>query len=200
MPTPLFVAPPPNPSGLCQCGCGEKTPIATRGHRARGHVRGEHIRFVQGHSEPGPRPETRAQLECRFWSFVEKKESCWEWTGFLNQFGYGRISIGGQPNAAHRVSWELHHGAIPAGQFVCHRCDNRPCVRPDHLFLGTPADNVRDMIAKRRRPDAKLSMEAADEIRARYAAGGVTQDELGAEYGIAGSHVSMIVNGKRWAR
>ena len=98
-------------------------------------------------------PETR----CRFWSKVRKGDGCWEWAGCRSK-GYGKIALGlesGLPKGkrvvkAHRVSWLIHFGPIPDGLFVCHRCDNPPCVRPDHLYLGTCADNSRDMIRKGR--------------------------------------------------
>jgi DNA-binding CsgD family transcriptional regulator len=87
----------------------------------------------------------------RFWRKVRKGEECWEWTGFrVPPLGYGRFRLNDEQTWAHRVSWELTFGPIPEGLQVCHRCDNPPCVRPDHLFLGTPLDNVRDMIGKGR--------------------------------------------------
>ena len=97
----------------------------------------------------------------RFWSYVNRTPGCWEWTGALSKrkrgdrrqrgAGYGHFMVTWKTiTMAHRYSWELAHGPIPPGLFVCHRCDNPKCVRPDHLFLGTALDNTRDMIAKGR--------------------------------------------------
>jgi hypothetical protein len=85
----------------------------------------------------------------RFWSKVDKTENCWEWTGALTPNGYGRLAHEG----AHRVAYRLTYGDFDQGLFVCHRCDNPKCVRPDHLFLGTQFDNMRDCSTKGRRPD-----------------------------------------------
>lgn len=94
---------------------------------------------------------TRGPIAVRFWAHVAKGDGCWEYTGARGTFGYGNVNIGASRyDRAHRVSWRLTHGAIPGGMQVLHRCDNPPCVRPDHLFLGTPSDNVRDMMGKAR--------------------------------------------------
>lgn len=82
-----------------------------------------------------------------FWSMVAKSDGCWVWTGTRWSTGYGRL-VGGR--AAHRVAWELTNGPIPRGLLVCHHCDNPPCCRPDHLFLGTSKDNAMDASAKGR--------------------------------------------------
>ena len=88
--------------------------------------------------------------EGHFWSLVNKTPGCWEWIGRFGNAGYGQVKRNGKNKGAHRISYELTHGAIPAGLCVLHRCDNRKCVRPDHLFLGTKRDNTRDMIQKGR--------------------------------------------------
>jgi len=102
-----------------------------------------------------------ASIDSRFWPKVDRNGPvvraelgpCWVWIGSLKDTGYGQLSAPhrGVPLKAHRVSWELHHGPIPDGLWVLHRCDNRRCVRPDHLWLGTDADNKSDMEAKGRR-------------------------------------------------
>src|SRR5690349_16079301 len=95
----------------------------------------------------------RGALQERFWAKVRKTTACWLWTAGDNGLGYGLIGEGGRGCRrlyAHRVSWEIHNGPIPKGMSVLHRCDNPPCVRPDHLWLGTQGDNLRDMVAKGR--------------------------------------------------
>lgn len=90
-------------------------------------------------------------MQDRFWQHVAKSEGCWEWTGANSGRGYGRVGVdGGKTTGAHRVSWEMHYGPVPDGCSVLHRCDNRPCVRPDHLFLGDKLANMADMVAKGR--------------------------------------------------
>ncbi len=86
----------------------------------------------------------------KFWGLVSTPEGCWIWEGNLFDTGYGRIYSNGKEESAHRVSWMLFYGEIPPGLLVLHSCDNRPCVRPDHLFLGTHEDNTQDMLRKGR--------------------------------------------------
>lgn len=95
-------------------------------------------------------PELSPEDELRFWSKVQKSDGCWLWTGTKRTANYGCINIDGIQYLAHRVSYRLAYGDIPRELCCCHHCDNPACVRPDHLFLGTDADNVRDMVRKGR--------------------------------------------------
>jgi len=92
---------------------------------------------------------TKQSIPERFWTKVQKTRTCWLWTAAQSTNGYGRFGVGTQTLAAHRVAWFLTSGTMPS-LCVCHRCDVRLCVRPDHLFLGTYADNLRDMRLKGR--------------------------------------------------
>jgi hypothetical protein len=89
-------------------------------------------------------------LEQRFLQYVHKSEDCWIWTGHKNPQGYGRINVGGKLMMATHISWEIFNGKIPERLYVLHHCDNPPCVRPDHLFLGTKKDNAQDALSKGR--------------------------------------------------
>lgn len=107
--------------------------------------RREYMRQYRAHG--ATQAQTRS-VEERFWSFVAKSDGCWTWTGTTMR-GYGQFKTT-RLEQAHRVSWRMHFGPIPAGRSVCHSCDNPPCVRPDHLWLGTHAQNMRDMALKGR--------------------------------------------------
>ena len=187
------------PYGYCHCGCGKLTELAPRTNRNRGWVKGKPIHFVHGHN----RHRVNA---ARFWEKVNKDtpNGCWEWTGSRMRFGHGQIHIDGKSVLVHRFAWELENGPIPTGMEVCHHCDQPSCVRVSHLFLGTQADNMTDMVNKGRqeRGDthhyAKLSETEVIEIRRRYAQGAVCQKELASEYGTSVSNISTIVRRRNW--
>jgi Mor family transcriptional regulator len=112
----------------------------------------EHVQKIQASianhgAHTGP---TVVPVQERFWKYVEKTDGCWLWKGATEGVTYGRIydATRKEKVLAHRVSWEIHHGVIPEGQNVLHRCDNPACVNPEHLFLGTHVDNAQDMVSK----------------------------------------------------
>lgn len=152
----------------------------------------------------------RSPLAERFWPKVSvHADGCWNWTASVDGGGYGQLSAGQgrTPHKAHRVSWELHFGPVPDSLWVLHRCDNPPCVRPDHLFLGTQADNNRDAWAKGRMaapkpetpwPNARLTPDQASEIREIYSLGQVSLATLARSYGVSVSSIHNIVRGRTW--
>jgi hypothetical protein len=142
----------------------------------------------------------------RFWRYVTPgdKDECWEWTGARDHHGYGRLNRGRQGEGilkAHRASWELHNGPIPAGLHCCHKCDNPPCVNPTHLFLGTMATNLQDASQKRRMKGwsgipRKLTDEQVRELR-EFVNAGATCEQAAARFGISDSHASALALGQR---
>lgn len=154
----------------------------------------------------------RRSLEERFWAKVEPTDDgCWLWTGSRFPAGYGRLRSLAE-RYAHRCAWMIFNGPIPDGLHVLHHCDNPPCVRPDHLWLGTPLDNMRDRDAKGRgrhdgpiKPlrgsengNARLNETSVLEI-IRLAEAGVKHTEIARSFGVHPTTVDLIAAGRRWA-
>jgi len=170
----------------------------------------------------GVLPKVRfPDLAGAFWARVDRgttPDGCWLWRGNRDMKGYGRLYVDCRAIRAHRIAWTLTNGPIPDGLCVCHRCDNPPCVRPDHLFLGTSADNTRDASAKGRmatgerncmsRPEivvkirgsnnhnARLTEDQVRLIRSRI--GRVGQRQLAREFGVSKGTIWWIASGRQW--
>lgn len=172
-------------------------------------------------------PVAQARLVARFWSKVNKTDGCWLWIGAIRRDnGYGAFMVGSRRDGdkrmdyAHRVSYALAHGPIPSGMLVRHGCDTPACVKPGHLSLGTQTQNMQDAAERgrttkgdrhpwRTNPElirrgeghhgAKLTDDQVRAIRQRYSEGGISQRQLGAQYGIQQGAVSAILRGKKWS-
>jgi hypothetical protein len=147
----------------------------------------------------------------RFWSKASPSPSgCLEWYRAKTNHGYGAFQYKGQALKAHRVAYELHYGIDPAGKFVCHKCDNPCCIKPEHLFLGTALDNNNDMRAKGRdnftgptnppvgedRHNSLLTEEEV--IRIRIIGSAITQPELGKAFGVSRQTISAVLRRESW--
>lgn len=201
------------PYGYCHCGCGQKTPIAPKSDKRFGHVKGQPKPFVNnGHKQK----TTKQSREEYFFSRISKDEEtgCWNWTAGIDGSGYGLMASGSAVDGtqatikAHRFSYELHKGPIADGFQACHTCDNRRCANPDHMWLGTSAENMQDMHRKGRanhstRPrgenqsKAKLTESQVLEIRRRHSEG-EQGAKLAREYYVKKEAIYKIVNRQTW--
>jgi hypothetical protein len=135
-----------------------------------------------------------------FWRRVDRSagpNACWEWSGARNNSGYGRVMFRGLHTTAHRTAYTLTHGPVPDGLNVLHTCDNRACCNPAHLWLGTIADNSRDMCLKGR-AHTTLTLDAVRAIRREYAEGGTTYRALATRYGVSHMTVAHVVTRNTW--
>jgi hypothetical protein len=130
----------------------------------------------------------------------DEATGCWNWRRSVNKrFGYGQMWDGKRYMRAHRFSWERSRGPIPDALSVLHRCDNRRCVNPDHLFLGTHAVNTQDMMSKGRGKNGTTKIRAEDVAKIREMYVDAPQALIATTFGISQTQVSRIVNRKRWA-
>jgi hypothetical protein len=145
------------------------------------------------------------ELAARLWANVQQDGECWLWQGTKRNGQHGSMSVHDAPVYVHRISYEVHVGPIPKGLNVCHRCDRPACVNPDHLFLGTQADNVADMETKgrarkrgatgERNPNARLTDAEVLELR-RLAASGASQRSVARRFSCTQATVWRIIHGK----
>lgn len=156
----------------------------------------------------------------RFWTKVKilGPDDCWEWQAYRTPNGYGQFGIGSSVFLSSRIAWAMANGTPEFPLHVLHKCDNPPCVNPNHLFLGTHADNVADMFAKGRacvgearklamhgkvaygekHVAAKLTDEKVLLIRAMYASGGESHATLGRRFGVTGTCIQAVLERRNW--
>ncbi len=144
----------------------------------------------------------------RFYGWVVTDAGCWEWQGGRHTNGYGGLMIRGKSRKVHRLAYEEWVGPIPDDLVIRHRCDNPPCINPEHLMVGTDRDNARDKVERGRQTRnygernglTTLTTAEVFEIRQEYSRGVLTQAMLGEAYGVSRATIGNIVGGKTWTQ
>lgn len=148
---------------------------------------------------------TQTQID-GFWRYVDKTGECWVWMNSVSArpgIGYGKVAFGGRFYGAHKLAALLGGMEVPEGMYVCHTCDNPLCVRPEHLWIGSPKQNTQDAVLKGRMrrgstsPNAKLTEDIVKAIRAEYEAG-ETQVNLAIKYGLHQTNIGRVLRRKTW--
>lgn len=140
----------------------------------------------------------------KFLSYVKKTNKCWEWQGSIGLNGYGSFSYQYKQYSAHRTAYKLYKGEIPKGLFVCHTCDNRRCVNPKHLFLGTIQENVADMVAKGRsakgekHSQSKLTEPDILKIREIKKEKSLSNSKIAELFNVHRTCIDKIIRKKHW--
>ncbi len=191
--------------------CLRSKPLSAfaRGHSCKDGRRGScyACQYLKTSARTNPNCHHRLSVDERIESYIQRgrPDQCWVWLGPQLKSGYGTLVIGNRSRRAHRAVYERSIGPIPANLCVIHTCDNKLCVNPNHLRLGTHQDNMRDMFAKGRcrRPrgeqhhNAKLTVQKVREIRSRYRRG--LGPRLSREYNLSLSTILGVARGGRWA-
>jgi hypothetical protein len=170
------------PVGYCQCGCGQKTKLATMTVTKYGHIKGQPLKCIHGHKPRRTKP-----------FYVEEDRgyvtACWIWQSTFTNYGYGRVTFKGKNQPAHRLFYEKRHGPVEPGLQLHHLCEVTACVNPDHIQPLTPAEHMRT------RKNTKLSIADCKEMQQLYAEGGISYRILGERYGVAIMTAYKAVNG-----
>ncbi len=157
-------------------------------------------------------PEQIEKIRIQFWQKVDKSGDCWIWTGSAHRSGYGLFCVTPIKLRANRAAWELTYGVIPDGLYICHRCNNPRCVRPEHLYAGTPQENMDDKVRANHHLNvpkgentvtSKLSASQVQVIREKYRNRNmiireVTFRSLAKEYGVSYETIHLIISNQTW--
>jgi hypothetical protein len=174
-------------------GCGaERIAVASRALRRCRSCRLRHV-----HTRGRVAGSIRERFEEKY--VPEPNSGCWLWLCHKDVNGYGVLTVRGKPRTrrAHRISYELHIGPVSPELLVCHRCDNPACVNPEHLYIGTQVDNMRDRTLRSRNASSKLSVEAVCQIR-ELAERGVRRVTIAERCSVSQSTIQRILSGESW--